>query len=128
MKMKRVLTLIMLSAVILTQTEVYQLFKLAALADHFSEHERRNPEISIGEFLVEHYLQCEHNDSDRKSDEELPFKNSQSGLNTAPAVIAYHSTEYNFFLPSGSTESIAAASAGKTSAALQDIWQPPRFI
>lgn len=70
--MRKLITILLLALLALTQTPLGQLVKLPVLIEHFYKH-RRYDGVSLSEFLNNHYA-SEHNDGDQSEDERLPFK------------------------------------------------------
>lgn len=63
-----------MALLLLTQTELHQLLKLPILVEHFQEHKALNKDISLLDFLKEHYLGHTVIDNDYQRDMQLPFK------------------------------------------------------
>ena len=131
--MKKVLALFFLMIYLTSTTELAQLLKIPVLLEHLEEHQEKNKQLSILDFLILHYQTEGKNipdqDHDADKDQQLPFMNHVSPLNVIfiapPSIeiavlhqpllakiyqkfIIYHST----FWPKG----LASA-----------IWQPPKF-
>jgi hypothetical protein len=51
-----------------------QLLKLRVLVTHYVEHQQRDSNLSIIDFLSMHYWGTDANDNDENRDRELPFK------------------------------------------------------
>lgn len=64
----------MLSVYLAAATPLHELCKLPALLDHFQEHRREDPTISVLGFIVLHYLSGSPRDADYARDMQLPFK------------------------------------------------------
>lgn len=71
-------------------TELHQFFKLPALLEHYRDHQRENPALSLLDFLKLHYTPHHPNDGDQREDEQLPFKSagtlSHIDMNWIPAA------------------------------------------
>ncbi|KYP13585.1 MAG: hypothetical protein A1D16_02355 [Flavihumibacter sp. CACIAM 22H1] len=63
-----------MALLLLTQTELHQLLKLPILIEHFKEHKALNKDITLLDFLKEHYLGHTVIDNDYQRDMQLPFK------------------------------------------------------
>ncbi|TBX67530.1 hypothetical protein EZL74_09675 [Flavobacterium silvisoli] len=72
--MKRILALAFLSLYLFSTTEFHELLKLPAMAEHYDEHKKEKPEISVWQFLCIHYAHGDVNDHDHDKDMKLPFK------------------------------------------------------
>lgn len=73
--MIRFLLILFSAALLCGSTELHQFFKLPFLLNHFREHQKETPLISIIEFLRIHYNSGQHSDdNDDNSDKQLPFK------------------------------------------------------
>ncbi|ULQ57051.1 hypothetical protein KJS94_02420 [Flavihumibacter rivuli] len=72
--MKTRVTIFFLLLFTLAQTELHQLVKLPVLVEHFREHRKADPGISLVDFLVLHYKAQQNPDSDYQKDRQLPFK------------------------------------------------------
>ena len=57
---------------LVSTTELYQLFKIPELVEHYVEHKNLNPEMTLTAFLKTHY---DHpvKDGDYGKDQRLPF-------------------------------------------------------
>ncbi len=124
--MKKVLLYFVLFLITAEATEVDQLAKLPILFQHFAEHQQRDKNVSLMQFLSMHYGGNDLNDNDNDRDQELPFKK----------LDAHHSTV--LFMPTVRT--IATSSYGQPvninltdyspghipDAALSSLFRPPR--
>ncbi|MFL9833723.1 hypothetical protein [Chryseobacterium terrae] len=70
--MKKLISIVLLSLFLVSTTELYQLFKIPTLIDHYWEHKNSNQEISFADILKMHY---DHpsKDGDYIKDQKLPF-------------------------------------------------------
>jgi hypothetical protein len=59
---------------LLSSSTVNQLFKLQALVTHYIEHQQRNCNIGVMDFLAMHYWGTDIDDNDDDKDCKLPFK------------------------------------------------------
>jgi len=80
--LKKILTIFLLSAYLLSATELYQLIKLPFLVSHFVAHKKENPTISLWSFICIHYANGEVFDSDHEDDMKLPFKTHEAASHT----------------------------------------------
>jgi len=75
----RKVSLFILSAVFaFSATELHQLVRLPQLAEHFREHKRENPSLSLFGFLQLHYTVDHPLDNDEDDDNQLPFKTTEA--------------------------------------------------
>lgn len=124
--MRKAFTIFFLLLFVLAQTELHQLLKLPVLVEHFVEHRQVNPNITLLDFLKEHYQGHTVVDNDYQRDMQLPFKTADCLTAISfvfeapfsivlPAQVAEIKKEYN--LHTGTFAS---------SLALDNIFQPPR--
>ena len=74
--MKKVLTLLLLYAFLIANTELHQMLKLPVLFHHFFEHKHLNRSESLAHFLIDHYNNSRPHATDSHADHaDLPFKN-----------------------------------------------------
>lgn len=70
---------------ILQHTALNQLLKLPTLVEHYLEHQQRNHQLGVTDFLCMHYWGTDEDDDDEERDRQLPFKN-----------VDIHSFHYSF--------------------------------
>ena len=124
-KIKKLLSISLLSLYLVSATELHQLLKLPILIEHFNEHKAKDNELSFLDFLSLHYNQeFDHDNTDNK----LPFK-SHSNCASA-SIIAFIAPPFvidlakpTFFEPK--TLAIFHQVIFKSSV-ISTIWQPPR--
>lgn len=69
------------------------LFNMPSLFEHYQEHKQHEtPGITFFDFMVMHYLDAEHEDSDRDHHSKLPLKD-----------LACHAQGIDYSLPAGFT-------------------------
>lgn len=123
--MKKVLVYILLITIVLANSSLTQLFKISNLFEHYFDHQNRNQDITVVNFLSMHYWGNDIPDHDDDEDNKLPFKKefvsfhfyylggSQQILTTPPIV--WHEPLYslpnNYNLPT---------------AYLNPLFKPPR--
>lgn len=78
------------------QTELGQLFRLPFAVQHYVTHQQQNQELSLLEFLQEHY-NAQHEDADAAEDRQLPFKNYNP--QTITEIYVKATQPENFLLP-----------------------------
>jgi hypothetical protein len=69
---KKLISILLLSLYLISTTEVYQLLKIPTLIEHYWEHKKLNPEMSLTAFLKTHY-ENPVKDGDYGKDQKLPF-------------------------------------------------------
>ncbi|WP_379966345.1 hypothetical protein [Epilithonimonas sp. UC225_85] len=70
--MKKWISILLLSLYLVSTTELNQFLKLPILIEHYNEHHKLNPEMSLLAFFKTHY---DHpaKDADYTTDRQLPF-------------------------------------------------------
>jgi hypothetical protein len=127
--LKRLFTILILSAYLVSATELYQLVKLPFLVSHFLSHKKETPKISLWSFLCLHYANGEVFDKDHDDDMKLPFKSHESAshinflasvpptaMNIEKPVIT-QTRNYNCYNETGHGDKFPSG-----------IWQPPKFV
>ncbi|NLU95714.1 hypothetical protein [Chitinophaga sp. Ak27] len=71
---KRIAAYILLFIFFLHNTGFDQLLKIPMLVVHYKEHQQRNHQLSITDFLCIHYLLPDDGDNDADRDMQLPYK------------------------------------------------------
>ncbi len=77
---------LLLAAYVAAATPLGQLLKLPVLVEHFAEHRRENPDISVFGFVVLHYFSGNVRDADYERDMQLPFKSVDLPLSIFSAL------------------------------------------
>jgi hypothetical protein len=72
--MHRFSAFILLVSMVLSSTEMHEVLRLPLLWDHFTLHQNLNTDLTMWEFLEEHYTHSESQDSNHTQDHNLPFK------------------------------------------------------
>ena len=65
-----------LNMYLVSTTELSQVLKFPVLVEHYFEHQEKNPRISVGVFLIDHYsnhLEDHLENTDFERDKKLPF-------------------------------------------------------
>lgn len=127
--MKKLLSILLISAYLISTTEFYQVLKLPLLAEHFNEHKSLNQGTTFWGFLVMHYTNNDVKYADHDKDMRLPFKSHEGSVHSIvltfihnPAIlilikpVVIDLNEYNL------RENICF-----NSTYLSNIWQPPKF-
>ncbi|MCW3071594.1 MAG: hypothetical protein JWO44_1484 [Bacteroidetes bacterium] len=117
--------ILMACLILFTQTELSQLVKLPVFLKHYSEHQQKDPGLSVLKFIAMHYYGNDMDDSDNATDAKLPFKS-----HTAPASF------YCVLQPNTSgirTYELNSPAPGeayylyKPQQTAFEIWQPPKI-
>jgi hypothetical protein len=111
---------------VLTQTELHQLFKLPILVEHFKEHQALNRDITVLYFLKEHYICHTEIDNDYQRDMQLPFKTTD--FVNAIAIACEEPAEFDLdhHVEFITREFNVLETWLPRQGALQSIFQPPR--
>lgn len=124
--MKRLITILLLAIFSVSFTEAGQLLKLPLLFEHYLDHRASN-ELSLSEFLYDHYVKSHPDDGDEEKDSRLPFKTAtsisalqacapESFWNWAPSV-QYFEGSFSLY----QTRTLIMGS-------LSGVFHPPRFV
>lgn len=70
--MKKCLIITSLAVYLFSTTELHELLKIPVLIEHFLEHKEENHQLSLLDFLHDHYAHQDSTDDD--SEHQLPFK------------------------------------------------------
>ncbi len=84
--MKKCITIFVLLVYFFGTTEAYNFLKFPLLIEHFINHKKENPKLSIIGFLKVHYLMDHGRDSDYDHDMKLPFKSGNIGCCNSSVV------------------------------------------
>ncbi|MCI3936313.1 hypothetical protein MQX03_03830 [Chryseobacterium aahli] len=124
--MKKWLSILLLSLYLVSTTELNQLLKFPTLVEHYSEHKKLNPEMSLLAFFKIHY---DHpvKDADYKTDRKLPFilHSTLSLVFTLNSDFSFEilGSDYKYF----KVHNIPAFDVDfYIKGYLHSIWQPPR--
>jgi hypothetical protein len=118
----------MLFMYLVSTTELNQFLKLPILIEHYQEHHKLNPEMSLLAFFKTHY---DHpvKDADYKTDRKLPFIIHSTPLNLIFTINqVFKLEERNIFFGHITREKIASSDNDFFfKGYLHSIWQPPRL-
>jgi hypothetical protein len=126
--LKKLTAILLLTVYLFSTTELHQLLKLPVVFEHFAEHQQKNKNISLLQFLDMHYMHGSPKDKDYSDDMKLPFKTADNCISlVSPVVIprlahtlenhVVHIPEKEMHIPKD--ELIPAAY-------LSRVWQPPK--
>ncbi len=127
--MKRIIALTFLSLYLISTTELHQLLKFPALANHFSEHQQKDKSITLWKFLCIHYANGNVKDADYDKDSKLPFKTLDT-CNSSNHITLLPEQKFCFnaiLLPSEEKVISKYYPCFSNSTFLKSIWQPPKF-
>jgi len=128
--LKRLVPILLLSAYLISSTELYQLAKLPRLVEHFSLHKSRDNKLSVLEFLKLHYSKEEVWDADDTEDAKLPFKDHSYRANTISIALIEKTTASQLSTPlySNIKSYPLYKEAFLTSFFISGVWQPPKNL
>ncbi|MBO9691293.1 MULTISPECIES: hypothetical protein [unclassified Chryseobacterium] len=127
--MKKLISILLLSLYLVSTTEVYQLLKIPTLVEHYWEHKKLNPEMSLTAFLKTHY---DHpvKDGDYGKDQKLPFI-----IHTAPlALIFIIGDPFHFEMRNDHFKQIKSRKMPSKNdnfcykGFLRNAWEPPKYL
>jgi len=86
--LKKLSSILFLSVYLLTATELSQVLKFPVLWEHFHEHQLLNSNVSLVDFLKEHYFNGGRQNPDYTRDMQLPFKTHNACQANLVAIFA----------------------------------------
>ena len=125
--MKKWIPILLLSLYLVSTTELNQFLKVPLLIEHYNEHHKLNPEMSLMAFLRTHY---DHpaKDADYSKDSRLPFLR-----HSTLSLVFTIDTGFNFEVPCRHDPATAEHKYPVfdenffVKGFLHSIWQPPRM-
>jgi len=126
---KKLISILLLSLYLISTTEVYQLLKIPTLIEHYWEHKKLNPEMSLTAFLKTHY-ENPVKDGDYGKDQKLPFV-----IHSAPLTLIF--TIHPGFCFEAKAESFRPLQSHKIPSKDEDfcykgftgsVWEPPKSL
>ena len=127
--MKKVISILLLSLYLISTTEVYELLKIPTLIEHYWEHKKLNPEMTLTAFLKTHY-ENPVKDGDYGKDQKLPFV-----VHSAPLALIF-TVHPNFYFETKS-ENYRPLQSHKIPSKDEDfcykgftgaVWEPPKSL
>lgn len=123
---KGILTILII-AIVLDTTSLYQVLKLPFLFQHYTEHKSLDHNIGFGDFLAMHYLNSDGKHHDDEKDTQLPFKKADAH----ECSILYVPSPIGFTLGDAPTWSVKTAYGpdrpqGHFNTTLGALFRPPR--
>jgi hypothetical protein len=126
--LKKAISILLLTAFLISTTELYQILKLPLLIEHFSEHKQMNEGTTLWVFLKIHYSNNDVTYGDYDKDMRLPFKSHDGCVNTVSPTSAPTLYSYKVIKPVESEINTFKVQYKIffTSSYLSNIWQPPK--
>lgn len=114
---------------LLATTELNQLLKLPLLVGHYLDHQSNTENLSIYQFLYNHYAKAEVKDADYEQDMKLPFKANNNFLFQTSVI--FPPPIFDVTLSKNLSNVIQKKfcytnDSLLASAFLSNIWQPPK--
>src|SRR5581483_4420522 len=98
-KVKKAISIFLLSLYFFGSTDAYQLMKLPQFIEHYKYHRQINPDLSLSDFLQIHYNGTLVIDDDFDKDMQLPFKTTQVEFSQTINIIVPPVTNFVQALP-----------------------------
>lgn len=129
-QVKRFATILLLFLFVTYGTELYQLYKLPFLVQHFIKHKHEDKNLSLIQFLAIHYTHGDVNDKDMQEDMKLPFKTCcHSSVLTINAVVPQTNTTISIKeIYCLKNEFVECNTQYNPSVLASPIWQPPKNV
>jgi hypothetical protein len=112
---------------LLAYTEVSQLLKVSVMIEHFNESKQHSGQLTFFDFIKQHYIYDDGNQSDNDTDMKLPFKSHENvaltGVNCPPDI----STNLYVSHKENEDQNIFSYKDNLESSYLASIWQPPKI-
>ena len=128
--MKKLISVSFLVLFISLNTELFQLFKLPTLVQHYLEHKQEDSKETFWHFLSQHYAnKINHSHQDKHNDHErLPFKTDDCSilhvsLAFIPSVQPTAPSPINFIENKNAISTVLPNYFGYSGS----IWQPPKI-
>jgi hypothetical protein len=112
---------------LVSYTELHQFLKIPLLIEHYKEHKKQDPSISILQFLKIHYQGKIVHDQDEKKDQQLPFQSPDCAASVVVITDIPSAISFEAPLPVILEQDKVVHSYNYAHQYLIDIFQPPRF-
>lgn len=122
--LKKLVSILLLTILLLNSSEFDQLVKLPALFSHFIEHRQLDNQLSFVSFIKEHY-QSNADQSDSKH-HDLPFKSHECQSINQILVLDTHHTNVTLVYAQIEDEKFELIPDFYNSERVASIWQPPQ--
>ena len=118
-----------LVASFLPNRDANEMSKIPALVRHFAEHQQKNPQISVLDFISLHFQDEKHHEEDHEKHTKLPFHHDYNGsvMNVVCTFPIKFELKSPLFLLSDTNISVSEENLFFTSPSF-DIWQPPKVV
>lgn len=125
--MRRLLAFIFLFAFLFSGTEMHELLKVPHLLTHFIEHSSNSHNISLADFIKEHYNDNQKENSDHHKDKGcLPFQGKEH-VNPMTNLMLNSTTEIIFFTPLACESKKVIFNDNLVTSFNGSIWLPPKI-
>jgi hypothetical protein len=123
------LSILLLSAYLISSTEFSQMLKLPLLLEHLNEHKTLNEGTTLWSFMMMHYTNNDVKYADHDKDMQLPFKSKEGSLNILSLSFIQNFTSIKLVNPFERELKIYMIHNDHIfkSTFLSNIWQPPKF-
>jgi len=128
--LKKSFTIFLLFFYLISFTELKEFFKFPILIEHYFEHQVSNKNLTLLNFLANHYSKDTSKFPDFKKDMKLPFKSHENCIGSS--IIGYfphHLFSIDFNL-NNCVENVSPSIFNEiiySSSFLSTIWQPPKL-
>ena len=125
--MQRVIAIIFLFSFLFSGTEMHELLKIPHLLSHYVEHAQESKEISLINFLKEHYNGAENSHHDTHKDKGcLPFQGKEH-VNPMNTLILNSTTIIVFQKVKSPEKKVISFPKNFISSFNGSVWQPPKI-
>lgn len=128
--MKKLFSIVIISAYLISTTEFYQVLKIPMLAEHFFEHKSLNNGTTLWDFLIMHYTNNDVIYADHEKDMRLPFKSHEGSVHSIILTFIHNSPVQEIIKPLiiDLNEYNLQENICFNSTYLSNIWQPPKHV
>ncbi|MGL2965850.1 hypothetical protein [Flavobacterium sp. XGLA_31] len=128
--MKNAIVLFFTVTYLFTTAQLSELLKLPLMAEHYTEHKKEKPKMTLWDFMCIHYAHGDVNDDDFDKDMRLPFKShnycSCTSITFCQPVVNYDFTRKPLF-KAGSKKTDFGYHFSFSPGYFSSIWQPPKM-
>ncbi len=125
--MQRLIAILFLFSFLFSGTEMHELFKIPHLFSHFIEHTTESKEISLLDFLKEHYNGTENSHHDTHKDKGcLPFQGKEH-VNPMNTLILNNTSVIVFQKTIAEESKVILFQEKFISSFNGTVWQPPKI-
>ena len=109
--------------------DVHELTKLPDLLEHYHEHKKNNPEITVVAFLKLHYEDVRHHEQDHQNHHKLPLSNHhhQHNCNLHHVLFTIPDVTVSLAVEPLQRENKVVYKTPTELNFYGSIWQPPRI-